>query len=644
MIVSDQQTVLQIAREIRSLHPGEYVAVDTETTGLHVYQDDVCRGMSLTYDLGGQGDLIDWYVNVSHSDLPAVNITPIVEALNVTLATQVYHHAEFDWAVLRKTCPAFEIPAGRFWDTQTIDWMMDENWSHRLKDAAERAFGTEAKDKQRELKAAMRGRPIGELYAELRAGDDPRWIGRGTATAAREEARRLHEASVYTWATITAELTAPYAMMDTNLTYRLAEWQRELIESNMAGLDISPDIEREFAFQVVLYEMMRTGIKVNPLAAENLRRDALAKLDELRGYFEGINLGSPQQLQKLLYEEWGVPVTRRTKKGAPSTDRDALEELLGEHPSVEILLEYRALSKAVGTYYNGLLDKRDPHDRIHSAFAMNRTVTGRLASSDPNLQNIPRADTSAEVRSVFVPEPGLELWEYDLAQAEMRVMAGWAGEHNMIDAIEAGRNLHAETAIAIWGAEWGDISLDEVKKQHGREYTLAKNVGYGYPYGIQAKKIAWYLVKGTGRAITRTEIAEGGRIHAQYKATYPDLARLMGGLQRQADKLGYIPLHVPGRFRRYKGAGYRNTKTYTALNSVVQGAIGEFMKDVMLAVWPEQGTHSYFRVCLQIHDSLVCEVLPGMGPQLQVLLQSIADNINPFPMRMLWDAKQWGTE
>ncbi len=641
MIASTNVQVDSIVLDIEQLTHEDLIAVDTETTGLAIYQDDVQRGMSLTYPAGSLPALQDWYVNVSHADLRAVDITPIVQALALTPATLVFHHAEFDWAVLAKTT-GIHLHPHEFWDTQTVDWMMDENWSHRLKDAAERAFGVEAKDKQKELKAAMRGTPKAEFYKALREGDDERYIGRGTATAAREEAARLHEASVYTWATVTANLTAPYAEMDTNLTYRLAEWQRDLLPT--LALDVRPDLDREFDFQRVLYQMISTGIRVNPLAAENLRRSALAKLEELGGYFEGVNLASTPQLQRMIYDEWGVTPTQWTKKGQPSTNRDALEEMLGDHPMIELLLEYRALAKQVGTYYDGLLEHRDARDRIHSSFAMNRTVTGRLSSSAPNLQNIPRADTSPEVRSVFVPEPGLELWEFDLSQAEMRVMAGWANEVPMIEAIETGRNLHAETALALWGQDWGDISLDEVKKQHGREYTLAKNVGYGYPYGIQGKKIAWYLVKGTGRAIGREEIAEGHRIHAGYKATYPDLARLMGGLQRQADRLGYIPLHVPGRFRRYRGPGYRNTKTYTALNSVVQGAIGEFMKDVMLDVWPHQGVHSYFRICLQVHDSLVCEVLPGMNGRLLELLQSTADKINPFPMRMLWDAKQWGTE
>lgn len=642
MIAYEQDAILNIVEDIEALTEDDFIAIDTETTGLRVYQDDVCRGMSLTYPAGSLLALQDRYINVSHSDLPAVDITPIVEALRDTAATHVFHHVEFDWRVLSKAT-GIELKDHAFWDTQTIDWMLDENLSHRLKDAAERAFGVEAKDKQRELKAAMKGTPKAEFYKALRDGEDERFIGRGTAKAAQEEAARLHEASVYTWETVTAELTAPYAEMDTNLTYRLAEWQRDLIRSGL-DLDISPDINREFQFQRVLYDMIGTGIKVNPLAAENLRRDALATLEELAGYFEGVNLASTLQLQKMIYEDWGVPVTKRTKKGAPSTDRDTLEELLGDHPNVEILLEYRKLSKMVGTYYNGLLDRRDDSDRIHSSFAMNRTVTGRLSSAEPNLQNIPRADTSAEVRSVFVPEPGLELWEFDLAQAEMRVMAGWAKDVRMIEAIEEGRNLHAETARAIWGSDWPELTDAEVKKLHGREYTLGKNVGYGYPYGIGPKKVAFYIVKGTGRAIGRRDIAEGGQILAQYKQTYPELARLMGGTERAAKQLGYIPLHVPGRFRRYKGAGYRIWETYTALNSIVQGAIGEFVKDTMLAIWPEQGRHSYFRVCLQIHDSLVVEVLPGMGERVQALLQSTADNINPFPMRMLWDAKQWGVE
>lgn len=633
-LVTEYAELEQIVADLAALGEDDWVAIDTETTGLHVYQDDRIQGMSLTYPAGSLGALQDWYISVHHDDSVNFPIDWVIEALNECAARQVFHHAEFDWAVIQKECPHYVIPAGRFWDTQTVDWLMDENLPHPLKDAAARAFGDEAKDRQKELKRTMRGRPKGEIYRELRATET--WGARGMAQAAREEAQRLHDESVFTWETIPAELTAPYAEMDTNLTWRLREWQEQEME-HMLETDPRPDMQREFDFQVVLYDMICTGIKVNPLAAENLRRDALIRLAELEARFDGVNLGSPQQLAKMIYEDWGVTPTKWTKGGAPSTDKATLEELEGDHPEVEYLLAYRKLSKEVGTYYNGLLERRDREDRIHSAFAMNRTVTGRLSSSAPNLQNIPRADTSPEVRSVFVPEPGLELWEYDLSAAEMRVMAGWAGEEALIAAIEDGTDIHRQTADAIWGPEVVDTNV-------GFYRTIAKNVGYGYPYGIGPKKVATYIVKGTGLAVGPEHVAQGAEILNGYASTYPKLARLMNGTEREAKRLGFIPLHKPGRFRRYRGPGYRIWETYTALNSIVQGAIGEFMKDVMLAIWPQQGGSSYFRICLQIHDSLVAEVVPGTGEDLRLLLQETADRINPFQMRMLWDAKQWGVD
>jgi DNA polymerase-1 len=294
-------------------------------------------------------------------------------------------------------------------------------------------------------------------------------------------------------------------------------------------------------------------------------------------------------------------------------------------------------------YLVPLLEKRGSDGRIHSAFSSARTVTGRLASSEPNLQTIPKESTNALVRSLFVPEPGVELWEFDLSQAELRVAAGFSQDERLIHALENDIDLHSQVAAAIWHdddfdgflelLEAGDVTA---QKQRG----IGKNINYSFQYGVGPAKLAIYLVAGTGLPVTPAVVNEAATILAGYRSTYPGLTRLMNGMTRMADEHGYIPLHVPGRYRRYRGPRYRDTKTYTALNAIVQGGIGEFMKDVHLSI--HGPISAYGRICLQVHDSFVMELDPGSGPVVASLLQETADAINPFRMRMLWDAKAWG--
>lgn len=639
MLVTDHEHLDHILSCIEEMgYLGDPIAVDTETTGLNIYQDDHMLGMSLSYGL--DRDREDWYIPVAHVDTDNFSVKAVVEALAAHPGLLIFHNAEFDWSVIEKET-GIDLSTHEFWDTQAADWLMDENLPHGLKEVGARLFGMDEKGEQKALKAIMRGRTQAQIYTELRNGDDERWTGKGTAKAAREEAARLAPLTHKTWATLTGEDIAPYASQDTALTLRAYYYQREEIE--LAEPPIPPEaLDREFAFQRVLYKMMRVGIQVDPGQAQLAAYRAMHRMEEIEPVFGGINLNSPKQLAALIYDEWGAPIRNRSKKtGAPSTDRATLEELEGAHPNISLLLEYRSLSKAVGTYFAPLIEKRDAGNRVHTHFNAHRTVTGRLSSSDPNLQNIPKASTNAEVRAMFIPAPGLELWEFDLAAAEMRVMAGWSQDPALIAAVmDPEIDVHRQTADGIWGADVVGESEDTIEKYR----TLAKNVGYGYPYGIGPGKVAVYIVKGTGQPVNEAYIAQGATIIRGYERTYPGLARLMKGMQRVAEQEGYIPLHVPGRYRRYRGPGYRVWETYTALNSAVQGGIGEFMKDVMLEVDRHHlhGGAGCFRMCLQVHDSLVCEVVPGRAPEVLLTLQEIADRINPFPLRMEWDAKQRG--
>jgi len=238
----------------------------------------------------------------------------------------------------------------------------------------------------------------------------------------------------------------------------------------------------------------------------------------------------------------------------------------------------------------------------------------------------------ADVRRCFVARPGYRLVEFDLKQAELRVIAGYARETVMSDALEEGRDLHSETAEAVFGPDFTPL-----------QRRLAKNLNFGFPYGIGPEKFATYLAP----VPTPEEVDQAREILAGYRKAYPNLVKTMNGLGRIAERDGILPLEPPGRYRHFRGAGYM-VPGYTALNAIVQGGIGEFMKDVMIA-WGEErpftiGPAPSPRLVLQIHDALVFEVPDGWTAGIAVVgewLQHTADRVNPFAMRMEWDMKEW---
>jgi DNA polymerase I-like protein with 3'-5' exonuclease and polymerase domains len=619
------------------------VAVDTETSGLRVYLTDVVRGISVAFNNGA--GIESWYLPVTHPDSRNFLPGPLVDTLNEHQGLQAYHHADFDWAALRRLDDAFVIPEGRFHDTQVASWLFDENMSHTLKDLSAMYFGEDAKAEQRHIRELKKGRKRSDIYAELRQQEE--WLrnpdgSRRPAAEARAEAARLSDASKKDWDTFTADDLEAYASRDAELTLMLMDAQ-----VGPYGSD-SPALKRELALQPVLYRMIRRGVRVNPEKAERQGQEAQARMNELGKQFEGINLKSTPQVRKLVYEDWGLPVKHRTDSGDPSTSREALEELEG-HPGIRELMEYRRLLKAMGTYYGPLLETIGEDGRIHAAFSSTRTVTGRLSCSDPNLMTIPRGDTLVGVRDVFEAEPGYELWEYDLVSAELFVQADFCGDPNLIQALRDGEDLHKVTATLVWGPDFTPIQ---------RRY--AKNLNYGFSYGIGPKKFANYMVAGTPQAVESCAFWEWNRwsherrprrcgvchvcqasdILDRYREAYPDLVQLMKGLEGIAKRDGFLPLHVEGRYRHFKSPRTL-VPYYTALNAVVQGGVAETMKDVMLQAEPLLDALGA-RLCLQVHDSLVIEVPPGAGPVVHKALQQVLDDVSPLEtLRLLFDASPW---
>lgn len=583
----------------RDVERAKILAVDTETTGLHTYQGDVLRGISVAYRIDNR--LISWYVPFTHPESTNFDANPLYRSLSRTDALVLMHNAPFDIGVIEHDI-GFEFPRrDHLYDTQVGDWLMDENRDHKLKSIGYRTFGESATAEQEALDAIR-------------------------ATTGRD------------WPTFTADDIAEYAAKDAELTLRTYEWQRE----HMAGArgDPTPALRREIALQFVLKDMMKLGIKVDRPRAVRQYQTALTRRDELRAKYEnfelpdrvdfGVNMNSSPQVAEMIYDVWGLDPYLRTPGGARSTSKEALEPHAAVDSRVAEVLEHRRMDKACSGFYEPLARFGGEDGRIHASFSSARTVTGRLACSEPNLQTIPREDVLAGIRACFVPEDGWELWEYDLDSAELRIIGAMTKEPALFSAMAEGRKLHDETAAEVFGASYTDL-----------QRRLAKNMNYGYPYGIGAEKLARYLAAGPPRRpMTPELIGEAKRMKQRYARTYRRMTAMMDVLADKAEQLGYLPLHKPGRFRRFV-TNRKGPKYYTALNALVQGAVAEIMKDLMLDFERYTGGA---RLCLQVHDSIVCEVMPGTGELLQKQLQGIVDRHNPFPeMPMPISAKRWGS-
>lgn len=598
LIPPDQHLVTNLdvgplLRLIDTLPRESVIAVDTETSGLHPYEGDRLLGVSLAW---GHENIRSFYLPVGHaqSNLSEHNVRSIFTALKKKGARWVMHNGKFDLVFLQqlpKTSdhePMFLLKDW-FWDTMVVAWLHDENVRHGLKEQAAMWWGDDEKDEQRAIRALVKER----------GG----------------------------WSEVTPAEMANYAAKDAEQTLRL--YYRQLTTPPKYGEVFPETIEREMRVQRALYRMEQTAIRVDPDVLVKQLEVAEARVSEIESYFRveyDLNICSPKQLGEFLYGDCDLPCLHITRKGARQVNRAALEELENQHPAVPMILEHRRLKKAVSAYYLPLADRLGLDGRIHPSFKATGTVTGRFSCSDPNLQTIPRGDTLVGVRDVFVAEDGYELWEYDLAAAELRVMAGWAKDERMIGQLEEGRDMHSENALAIFGEGFT-----------GLQRRICKNIFYGWCYGIGPAKAATYMVQ--GEPVQERHVRAAREVLDGYNSMYAPIARLMRKLDRHAKTHKFIPLHPKGRYRRFHSPGVV-VPTYTAFNAIVQGGIGEFMKDAMCAVEPHLD-YLGARLCLQVHDSFVIEVPPVHGLGIAEVLQTIADSINPFKMRMLWDAKPW---
>ncbi len=399
---------------------------------------------------------------------------------------------------------------------------------------------------------------------------------------------------------VAIEDAAPYAAADADMTCRLRnQLQGQLAQQSLEGLLA----EIEMPLTPVLVNMQRQGIKLDVGMLHEMSRDLNRQMQqsELELYDSighTVNINSPQQLSDLLFRELGLPKTKRTKTGY-STDANSLEGLKGLHPVVDKILEYRQISKLKSTYVDALPEMINPRTgRIHTSYNQVGSATGRMSSSDPNLQNIPiRTELGRQVRKAFVAEeaPDWALFSADYSQIELRVLAHLSQDPALLEAFRKGEDIHASTASLM-----NETPINEVTSDQRR---IAKVLNFGVIYGLSAHGIAQQ---------TDFSREDGARFIETYFNKYPGIASYLDEVKAQTRQTQYVET-LWGR-RRYvpeinaSNHNVRNAAERMAINMPIQGAAADIMKLAMIRVYDRLNQENLrARMLLQVHDELVFE-------------------------------------
>ena len=421
---------------------------------------------------------------------------------------------------------------------------------------------------------------------------------------------------------IDLEQASDYAAEDADITLRLHQTLWPQLEPQKELCKVFHDIEMPLL--PILSKIERTGALVNAdmlrLHSQQLAKRMLELEKEAHDIAgEPFNLGSPKQLGEILFEKLGLPVIQKTPKGAPSTAEPVLQELALDYPLPKVLMEYRGLSKLKSTYTDKLPELIDSNSgRIHTSYHQAVAATGRLSSSDPNLQNIPiRNEEGRRIRQAFIAPKGHKLLAADYSQIELRIMAHLSGDESLLNAFNQGLDIHKATGAEVMG-----VAIDEVNGEMRRK---AKAVNFGLIYGMSAFGLAKQL--GIGRKEAQEYIDT-------YFHRYPGVHDYMENIRQQAAAQGYVEtlfgrrLYLPEINSR--NVPRRQGAERTAINAPMQGTAADIIKRAMIAVddWlVSQQLQS--RIIMQVHDELVFEVpekeLDSITKEVTTLMEGAAD-------------------
>ena len=416
------------------------------------------------------------------------------------------------------------------------------------------------------------------------------------------------------------EQAAPYAAEDAEVTLQLHALLSARLEAEPSLQQLYRELEMPLVPVLSRIERNGTLVSREQLAAQSaeLGQRMLtleAEAHELAG--GPFNLGSPKQLGEILFSRLALPVLKKTPKGAPSTAEEVLAELALDYPLPAVLMEYRSLSKLKSTYTDKLPGMIDPKTgRVHTSYHQAVTATGRLSSSDPNLQNIPiRTEEGRRIRQAFIAAPGCKIVAADYSQIELRIMAHLSQDSGLLAAFADGLDVHSATAAEVFAVDIEQVSVDQRRK--------AKAINFGLIYGMSAFGLAKQLGIGRHEAQQYIDV---------YFARYPGVADYMARTRADAHEKGYVEtlkgrrLYLPeinARNRQRQQAAER-----TAINAPMQGTAADLIKLAMLAVdaWIDSSGVDA-RLMMQVHDELLFEVaddaVAGLSEKVAILMSDV---------------------
>ncbi|WP_414500997.1 DNA polymerase I [Zymobacter sp. IVIA_12111.31 C1] len=430
---------------------------------------------------------------------------------------------------------------------------------------------------------------------------------------------------------VALEEAAPYACEDVDVTLRLYDVLAPRVAREGRLGEVLDTLETPLIR--VLAQMERNGVKIDAAALDAQSASLAAEIQQCEQDAYALagrefNLGSPKQLGEILFEEQKIPVLKKTPKGAPSTAEAVLEELALDYPLPKVIMKHRGLSKLKSTYTDKLPQLVDHHQRVHTSYHQAVTATGRLSSSDPNLQNIPvRTELGRQIRKAFVARDGYRIVAADYSQIELRIMAHLSGDKGLLDAFAHDRDIHSATAAEVFG-----VPLDEVT---GEQRRSAKAINFGLIYGMSAWGLARQL---------RIERSQAQIYIERYFDRYPGVARFMDDIRRQAAEQGYVEtvfgrrLYVPDINARQHNR--RQAAERTAINAPMQGTAADIIKRAMIDVdrWLRD-THQDALMVMQVHDELVFEVRDEQADNFIVEVRKRMEAAGDLDVALVVDAR-----
>ncbi len=427
---------------------------------------------------------------------------------------------------------------------------------------------------------------------------------------------------------VAVERATEYAAEDADITLRLHHLFDGRLQAEPALAALYRDVE--LPVLRVLFDMERTGVLIDPFLLASHSEELGRRLVELEGRAHELagqpfNLGSPKQLGEILFDKLGLPPVKKTATGKPSTDEEVLTQLADDYPLPKLLLEHRSLAKLKSTYADKLPRMVNPKTgRVHTSFSQAVAVTGRLASSEPNLQNIPiRSEEGRRIRAAFIAPKGHVIASADYSQIELRIMAHLSQDERLLEAFAKGEDVHRATASEVFG-----VPPDEVSSEQRR---YAKVINFGLIYGMSAHGLAKNL--GIERAAAQGWID-------RYFARYPGVARYMEETKAAARAQGYVETVFGRRLTlpdiRAQQVGRRQGAERAAINAPMQGTAADLIKIAMIAThrWlAESGLSS--RLILQVHDELVLEVPETELDQIRATLPRLMGEVAELSVPLL---------